>query len=100
MLKSIPRQRNNKSNEETEDEDSKDHDCVDLAVPKPAAASPLKRPHKPARDSICEHNKNRKDYKMLLYSVKKEDKNGRISCCETKVVYVSTYVYVQYNIHL
>ena len=101
-LKSIrrPRQWNNKSNEETGDEedaleDAKDHggaDCVDLAVAKPAATlaatSPRKRLHKPIPHSISEHSKNREDYKMLLHWIKKVDKNGRIRLCK-KTVYVS-----------
>ena len=89
-----PRQcRNNKSNEETEKEDAKDHGhagCVDLAVAKPAAASPRKRPHEPTPDSIGEHKKYREDYKMLLHWVKKVDKNGRKRWYK-KILYVSAY---------
>ena len=100
-LKSIrrPRQWNNKSNEETEEKNAKDHgraDCVDLAVPKYAAPSHLKRPHKPS-DSIDEHNKNREDYKMLLHWVKKVDRNGRTYWLR-KIVYVSSYLAIStYN---
>ena len=98
-LKSIrrPRQWNNKSNEETEEKDAKDHSRVDLAVAKPAAASPLKSPHKPTRDSIGEDNKNREDYNMLLHWVKNVDKNGRTHW-SNEIVYVSTYVAIStYN---
>ena len=92
-----PKQWNSKSNEETEEEDAKDHghaDCVDLTVAKPAAASPRKGPREPTPDSIGVHKKNREDYKMLLHWVKKMDKNGRI-CWYKKILYVSYCILIR-----